>query len=155
MILLVIFTKNAITQSKMVQISKFLCINPFTNICSSCGNIISIIMVINNELTGEETFKTFNFRPNFCIKNHILAHNSQVGPWSYLMSHIFVIHMSSGFRIGIALVWDRKFLLLGFLASVHHISSMFYGAQCIRGASGAFVCWVLMTSSCEGGTWTR
>ena len=27
-------------------------------------------MVLNNELTGEETLKTINFRQNFCIENH-------------------------------------------------------------------------------------
>ena len=118
MILLVIFTKNALTQSKMVQISKFLCINPCTNICPSCGNIISIIMVVNYESTGEETFKTFNFEPNFCIENHILAHNSQVGPWSYLMPHTVEKLLAIRFFWCITLVWDRKFLLLGFLASV-------------------------------------
>ena len=127
MILLVIFTKNAITQSNMIQISKFLCINPFTNICPSCGTIISIKMAINNESTGEETFKTFNFRPNFCKENHILAHNSQVGPWSYLMPHSVEKLLAIRFFWCIALVWDRKFLLSGFLASVIVKTSKHWG----------------------------
>ena len=109
----------------MVQIPKFWCLSPCTNICPSCGNTLFIKMVIKNELQGQETFKTFNFRPYFCIKNHILAHNSKWGPWTDLMSHIFGIHMSSGFRIGMALVWDRKFLLLAFLPSVKRYLSPF------------------------------
>ena len=80
MILLFIFTKNAITQPKMVQISKFWCLNPSTNICPSCGNIHSIKMVINNEFTGDETLKTINFRPNFCIKSHKNWNNSFFPP---------------------------------------------------------------------------
>ena len=77
MILLVIFTKNAIALPKMVQIAKFLFLNPCTNICPSYGNIISIKLIINNEFTREGNFKTFNFRPDFCIKNHIYAHKSK------------------------------------------------------------------------------
>ena len=103
--------------------SEFFHINPCTNICPSCGNIISIKMAIKNELTGEETCKTFNFRPYFCIENHIFAHNSQVGPWSYLMPHIFQKLLAIRFFWCIALVWDRKFLLSGFLASVNGSSS--------------------------------
>ena len=35
--------------------------------------------MIYKELMGEEAFKTFNFRPSFCIKSNILAYNSQEG----------------------------------------------------------------------------
>ena len=102
----------------MVQIPKFWCLTPSTNIYPSCGNTHLIKKVIKKELQRQETFKTFNYRPYFCIKNHILAHNSKWGPWTDLMPHIFGIHMSSGFRIGMAPVWDRNFLLLASLPSV-------------------------------------
>ena len=64
----------------MVQISKFWFLNPSTNICPSCGNIHSIKMVLNNELTGEETLKTIDFRPYFCIKSHKKWNNSFFPP---------------------------------------------------------------------------
>ena len=67
---------------------------------------------------GKETFKTLNFRPNFCIKSHILAHNSQEGPWSYLKSHTPEKLLPIRFWWCITLAWVTKFLLSGFLASV-------------------------------------
>ena len=76
----IFFTKNAITRPKMVQIPKFWFINPSTNIFPSFGNIHSIKMVINNELTGEETLKTIDFRPYFCIKSHKKWNNSFFPP---------------------------------------------------------------------------
>ena len=72
----------------MVQIPKFWCLNLCTNICPSFGNIHSIKMVINNELAGEETLKTINFKPNFCIENHKKWNNSFFPPWTDLKSHI-------------------------------------------------------------------
>ena len=103
----------------MVQIPKTWNLNPSTNICPSCGNIHSIKIMIYKKLMGEETFKTFNFRPNFCIKSHILAHNSQEGPCSYLKSHTPEKLLPIRFWWCITLAWDTKFLLSGFLASVH------------------------------------
>ena len=79
-ILWFIFTKNTITQPKRVQILKFLCLNPSTNICPSCGNIHSIKIMIYKGLMGEETFKTINFRPNFCITSHNLTFNANTWP---------------------------------------------------------------------------
>ena len=81
----------------MVQIPKTWNLNPSTNICPSCGNIHSIKIMIYKELMGEETFKTFNFRPNFCIKSHILAHNSQEGPCSHLTG-LSVVSVGKGIR---------------------------------------------------------
>ena len=76
-------TKNATTHSKMAQISKLWCLNLSTNICPSCGNIHLINIVINNELTREETIKNINFRPHFCIKNHKKWNNSFFPPWGF------------------------------------------------------------------------
>ena len=112
------FTKTAITQPKLVQILKFWYLNASTSICPSCGNIHSIKIMIYKELTGEDTFKTFNFRPNFCIKSHIFAHNSQEGPWSYLMSHTPEKLLPIRFQWCITLAWVTQFLLSSFLASV-------------------------------------
>ena len=102
----------------MVQIPKTWNLNPSTNICPSCGNIHSIKIMIYKELMGEETFKTINFRTNFCIQSHILAHNSQEGPWSYLKSHTPEKLLPIRFWWCITLAWVTKFLLSGFLASV-------------------------------------
>ena len=102
----------------MVQIQKFWFLNPSTNICPSCGNIHSIKMVINNELTREETIKTINFRPHFCIKNHKKWNNSFFPPWTDLKSHIPGTVLTIRFFWCITRLWTRKFLLLGFLDSV-------------------------------------
>ena len=102
----------------MVQIQKFWFLNPCTNICPSCGNIHSIKMVINNELTREETIKTINFRPHFCIKNHKKWNNSFFPPWTDLKSHIPGTVLTIRFFWCITRLWTRKFLLLGFLDSV-------------------------------------
>ena len=56
------FAKNAITQPKMVQFPKFVCLNPSTIIWQSCENIHLVKMTINKELTGEETHKTFKIK---------------------------------------------------------------------------------------------
>ena len=102
----------------MVQIPKFWCLNLCTNICPSFGNIHSIKMVINNELTGEETLKTINFRPNFCIENHKKWNNSFFPPWTDLKSHIPWKLLTIRFFWCMACLWTWKFLLFGFLDSV-------------------------------------
>ena len=123
----------------MVQFSKFWFINPSTNICPSCGNIHSIKMVINNKLTGEETLKTINFRPHFCIKNHKKWNNSFFPPWMDLKSHIPGTVLTIRFFWCITRLWTRKFLLLGFLDSVpqpHGASNIYiintHSNQCQR-----------------------
>ena len=130
MILLFIFIKNAVIQPKMVQIPKFWRLNLCTNICPSFGNIHSIKMVINNELTEEETLKTINFRPNFCIENHKKWNNSFFPPWTDLMSHIPWKLLTIRFFWCMACLWTWKFLLFGFLDSIpaninvsHHLPS--------------------------------
>ena len=102
----------------MVQIPKFWFLNLCTNICPSFGNIHSIKMVINNELTGEETLKTINFKPNFCIENHKKWNNSFFPPWTDLKSHIPWKLLTIRFFWCMAGPWTWKFLLFGFLGSV-------------------------------------
>ena len=126
MILLFIFIKNAVIQPKMVQIPKFWFLNLCTNICPSFGNIHSIKMVINNELTGEETLKTINFKPNFCIENHKKWNNSFFPPWTDLKSHIPWKLLTIRFFWCMACLWTWKFLLFGFLDSVVQVSNAFF-----------------------------
>ena len=104
----------------MVLIPKFWCLNLCNNICPSFGNVPAIKMVINNELTGEETLNTINFRPNFCIvnqKNGITLFSLHEQIWSHKS---FWKLLTIRFFWCMACLWTWKFLLFGFLDSVWH-----------------------------------
>ena len=61
------FMKMAITQLRMIQIPKFLCLKSLTNIWPSFGNIDLISKVCKIELEGKK-FKTSKNRSIFYIK---------------------------------------------------------------------------------------